>query len=485
MGKMNKMGRNDLCLCGSGQKYKRCCLKTVYTPPQPTDLLWHRVRKVIEGLPIQLLTFSVEQLGIDAIQDAWDEFTDGQSEPFEIDKPHAPVFMTWFFYDWDCSGTKSEKKTTLAQAYLEHHQAKLDPLWVKYIQQCIIAPFSFFDVMACQPGMGMRLRNIFTGTVLEVIEHSASQTLEVGDILFAKVVQIDQIALLENCAPIAIPPIKKSPILALRQVIQSQYPLLTEQRLKEWDLELLDLYYEIVEELLHPEKPIFQNTDGEDFLHHTLLYDIQSPQAVFDALKHLCITESPEELLLEATFDSSGALLEIEFPWQKKGNKLHSSWSNTILGHISITDKKLTIQVNSVQRAAKFRTLEAKHLRGIADYKTTVVESPEAWLDKEEANEPGYLAQKKRQEEWEALPEVQTHLAEALRAHYQNWIHEKIPVLGNKTPLQAMKTQDGREMVEALLIQIERSGQQMNPSLETSVFKELRSNLGLSCEEKV
>ena len=30
----NKLGRNDLCHCGSGNKYKRCCLSSDKTLPQ-------------------------------------------------------------------------------------------------------------------------------------------------------------------------------------------------------------------------------------------------------------------------------------------------------------------------------------------------------------------------------------------------------------------------------------------------------------------
>ena len=28
--KKNKIGRNDLCPCGSGLKYKKCCMKRIY-----------------------------------------------------------------------------------------------------------------------------------------------------------------------------------------------------------------------------------------------------------------------------------------------------------------------------------------------------------------------------------------------------------------------------------------------------------------------
>jgi hypothetical protein len=40
--KLTKLGRNDVCHCGSGNKYKRCCLSLDATRPQDT----HRLNKI-------------------------------------------------------------------------------------------------------------------------------------------------------------------------------------------------------------------------------------------------------------------------------------------------------------------------------------------------------------------------------------------------------------------------------------------------------
>ena len=39
---MEKVGRNALCLCGSGQKHKLCCLdvKVIFSPPLEPDMLY-------------------------------------------------------------------------------------------------------------------------------------------------------------------------------------------------------------------------------------------------------------------------------------------------------------------------------------------------------------------------------------------------------------------------------------------------------------
>ena len=91
-----KPGRNDPCPCGSGKKHKQCCLKTEQVTPQE-EFLWRRIRRAIEGSPMQMLEFTTAHFGKTALTEAWDDFMphweDEQNEPFTIDTPHMPVFM--------------------------------------------------------------------------------------------------------------------------------------------------------------------------------------------------------------------------------------------------------------------------------------------------------------------------------------------------------------------------------------------------------
>ncbi|MDO8437788.1 MAG: SEC-C metal-binding domain-containing protein [Nitrosomonadaceae bacterium] len=97
MNETRKIGRNDPCPCGSGKKYKQCCLKTEQAPGGE-DFLWHRIRRVIEGSPAQLLNFADSHFGQGALLEAWEEFIPWEDEPFTPDTPHmhdihAMVFL--------------------------------------------------------------------------------------------------------------------------------------------------------------------------------------------------------------------------------------------------------------------------------------------------------------------------------------------------------------------------------------------------------
>src|ERR1035441_7350444 len=65
-----KIGRNDPCPCGSGRKYKRCCL-----PKQPPsqDRLWARQREASDQLMREMMRFAARKFGKD-IEEAWQDF---------------------------------------------------------------------------------------------------------------------------------------------------------------------------------------------------------------------------------------------------------------------------------------------------------------------------------------------------------------------------------------------------------------------------
>ncbi len=484
-----KPGRNDPCPCGSGKKHKQCCLKTEQAQPED-EFLWRRIRRAIEGSPAHLLAFSDSHFGREALQEAWDDFMphweDEQDEPFTADTPHMPVFMPWFFYEWLPYLTGSSVKReamdgrTLGRAYLDKKGTHLDPLLARYIEQCCASPFSFYDILASRPGNGFDARDIFTGEEIAVTEHSASRHMQEGDILFAKVVRIDRVTLLEGCAPAMIPPMEKSPILKLRKKMERRNKEVTPEVLREYRYEMLDIYHVAIDRLFNPPMPQLQNTDGDPLVPHRLVYEIESPRAALDALSPLCLTGTAEDLLEEAEFDAAGNLRKVEFSWQKQGNKKHKSWDNTVLGHIEIEGSGMTIEVNSENRAQKIRALIEKMLPG-ARYKTTVIESLQAMLaGKEEQGETASSRQRrKEQEELNSRPEVQVLLAEHLRQHFNAWPEIKLPALGGKTPMQAVKTRDGREMVEALLLDFERRSKHTNMPFDPAIIAELREKLGL------
>src|SRR5206468_8903894 len=67
-------------------------------------------------------------------------------------------------------------------------------------------------------------------------------------------------------------------------------------------------------------------------------------------------------------------------------------------------------------------------------------------------------AQAKDGEEFEQAlrrdPEAKRRLQEIIEKQAEDWVNHKVPALGGRTPLQAVRDPDGREIVESLLLNL-------------------------------
>ena len=64
-----KIGRNAPCPCGSGKKYKKCCLRKEGVS---LDLHWRRLNQAHDRLVDRLMAYAMDQFGQNAMMDALD-----------------------------------------------------------------------------------------------------------------------------------------------------------------------------------------------------------------------------------------------------------------------------------------------------------------------------------------------------------------------------------------------------------------------------
>lgn len=146
--------------------------------------------------------FVAETYGPGALQEAWEEFV-GAEERFEPETPHNQVFMPWFFHFWspDPHGTLMvetelhERRPT--ELFLERRGARLDPVLRRYLEFCLEAPFSFYEILRVDPGHGFHARDLFTGAERAVQERMASPGMQSGNIVFGQLVTAEGITMLE------------------------------------------------------------------------------------------------------------------------------------------------------------------------------------------------------------------------------------------------------------------------------------------------
>jgi hypothetical protein len=479
-----KVGRNQPCPCGSGKKYKKCCLGKEKVS---SELLYRRLGEAHDRLAHRLMRYGLKEFGESALGVALDEFLawpdDGISDQDLAD--HEPLFYPWFIFNWEYEANPDEPQldgpedTTIAELYTAHKANRLNHLEAQIIEATARQPYSFYEIQETRPGKGYRLRDVLRGTVSSVIEKKGSENARRGDILFACVAQIDSIAMLIGCGTVLIPPKLKPELIRFRRwLLESDDPI-TSRTLYDYDLEIRELYFNIFYSLMQP--PELQNTDGDPLSFHTIYYEINSPELAFESLKALSVINSEAELRGAADFDESGQIIRVEIPWSRKGYNKNAALDSTLLGQLAIDDRRLKVEVNSARRAETIRreieTRFGKHAR----YITTKIQSPDAMLetirDREgETAEPG-----PGQDELLQIPEVREQIEKTLFAHWENWVDAKIPALGHKTPRQAVKDPDGRESVEALLLDAKRhmdANEQMRDA-GAAAIAEARRRLGL------
>src|SRR5688572_11610917 len=165
------IGRNDPCPCGSGRKYKKCCLPAA---ADSGDALYERFRSCEGTIVDKLARFARRTHGETALADAAAEFQLDLAGAEE--EPDSQVFIPWFVFDW-----------IPMDAYLREEGRSLSDTERAFIEAVRKEPFSFYEILEADPGNGVRVRDILREVEWDVTERAASGSLQRGDVVYARV----------------------------------------------------------------------------------------------------------------------------------------------------------------------------------------------------------------------------------------------------------------------------------------------------------
>ncbi len=480
-----KIGRNDPCHCGSAKKYKRCCL----AKDQATNIIdneWQKLRRT-EGEIVELLLYVAnEWYGPAFIEKAWQEYTETHNEslPIENTPESGTSFVPWALFNYihqEESETDPSIEAPLALSFLIGAE-ELDPYEKQFALEAFRQAVSFWSVQEVEQGTSLKLRDLFTHAEHTVRERQASAVLKKGDIVYTRVISLEQTAVMFGMAPFPFPPDFHFDILDARETLFGPRRKISNADLQEYGPALRQLYFALRHRLLNPQLPILQNTDGDPLEFVKLTYQLTcSPGTAFEKLRSLNLLENEEALLADATQNEKGEFQTFTFSWIKEGNEKHRSWDNTILGNITIESGKLIVDVNSEKRSEAIRTEIANRLGDEAVLQDLVSESVKEKLALLESGieSPEHQRQREEQETFSALPEVQALMKEMAKKRWEEWLDEPVPVLMGKTPRQSAKSAAGRERLEALLIDFERSAAVTDQTAFAPDVTELRRHLGM------
>ena len=415
---MDKVGRNDPCPCGSGKKYKRCCLGKSFTPVGKEE-------SIRQSLVQELLKLFTQRFYMERLRDV-SAFFWGDFNPKEFLKgdslEHAEVnFWDWIIHDWldEVSGK------LVIDLYLENKRTlNLDERRILTMMKNSV--LSLYEVQEVFPEKGLLLNDLIRGGQYTVKEKAATEGLAKWDILATRLLQVDGLYIMSGAG-------YPYPINVKDGILRNLVSLYKHYRKKAPDLGIDTFlkangprfnfcWYDLVR---NPPKPKLTTTDGEPMVVCKAYYELEDKGLIVEALKN--IEEFEEE--------------RSEFVWFGKRDK---DGGAKMLGRVSFETDTLVLECNSRERLKRGKEIIQEHIPGIR-HKVDSYEDIYKHLDS--------LKEKPRQKEQSDIPiEVQQQLYTTFRErHCREWLTEKIPALEGKTPKQAIRSKHGRNQVKELL----------------------------------
>lgn len=449
------VGRNDPCACGSGKKYKKCCLANTQAQ-KVEDFSYRRYRDIESKLIGRLFRHAAEVFGPTSIEEAWDEFHCWDySDRYDPDSPINQVFGPFFLFSWEidpaatgCDPSLADK--TVADSFLSANRSRLSSEELEILEAGNRPAFAFYEIRDVVPGQGFLLRNVLTEMEYEVTERSGSQGAQRGNIIFGALYEVNGKYQSLAMSPYLLPPLAIQALIDVRKNFLKHIKTkkLTDTDMSEFDTELRGVYFSLLEPILNPQMPTLCNTDGDPLVPQTLHFEITDPEGAFLALKSVAAGIVTEEELRSNAKLKGGRIYEVEIPWFKKTKTASHPGSNTVLGTIKINGNKLTAEVNSNKRATAIKKKIVTALASEARFKAKVIETVEGNIGRT----PSESRVKSSAIPFDQLPpEALEAVRKMADAHWTKWFDDKIPALNGKTPKQAAKTKEGRELLEALL----------------------------------
>jgi hypothetical protein len=405
-------GRNDPCPCGSGRKYKRCCLLKA-------EAVAHFTREDRLAAFAALGRFSETAVGREddaAHGEFWDRLLPRAGELGEKGEPFSTdAFDMWFWFD-----RPLDDGSLVAERLLDQDPSL--PRGVRtYLDLARTTGVHLYEVEDVRPGVSLTLRDVLDEGRVTVREQLGSRTIRRAELLAARVIPRGVSGEPEMEAGLLnIPALIRKPVVAQladwRKKFRRENPGTDPDAF--FKLTAPFFHTAWVSSILDPPIPHLQNTDGEDML----LTRVQF--AVLD------------EARLRAALDAGPDL-------QRDGDRSIWHWVGVNrknepvgLALVRLEGATLTLELNSAERAARGRKMMETLAGDAVKHRATTHEDPARQL--RERLRAGELDEPPAKDVGELPPEALEDLTlDHYARYYRSWIEEPVPALDDRTPRQA------------------------------------------------
>jgi SEC-C motif-containing protein len=448
---MTTTGRNDPCPCGSGRKFKRCCLGNV----EASAAAYTREER--QAALDRLLRLSMRQefvhLRADAEAEFWGEWRAQRSEDdlrraIELDESHV-AFQEWFAFDYRLPGG-----STLIELLLDREGDRLRTGEQRYLERMRESHLRPYEVTGVRLDEGLDLRDLWTGQTIQVREKQATHQLVQWDLLIARVV------LGEHGVPVIdgylylLPATVADPLLRrLRHEHQEFTRLSPDADLAEFFKQSapIPFHFWLDQVALRP-LPTMVSAEGDELSFGKTVFDVLDAGALAAALAShpaLDLQDDGSYVWFEdldsapkPPVRSSGVMISSQ-RWPPEDGPMRRG-----LGTVIVKGGRLVLETMSRERAKRGRRLLEEAAGRAIKFKATRYESVERAMERVRA--------RPRSKDPGIPPEIQAELVQQfMEQHYRSWPDQPLPALGNRTPREAAKLGSARPALIALLKEME------------------------------
>jgi len=455
----HRPGRNDPCPCGSGKKYKKCCLpkeqeaQREAARPAPGET---PVERALEWLNRRYPEEVTEAIGAHLELAGEDAFECLRELPDDYAQMVIINVHEWLIADGDLSF--EDRDVPVRELLLGPGGPLFDAEGRAWIEALTSRPLSLYEVVDTDPGTGFRARDLLhpDEPAVDILERSASQSLVRWEVLAARLVPWKGDWLLSG----AVYPFVRD--ADFPRVLEDLRDELARETEGDPELERAFLSVVLPQEwlirLLQPrEMPkMVDASTGEPILLVTDHYRVRD----WDRLE-AALADQP---------DVDGDRTDGWTRFKETGDGLRRG----LLALNVVRGDRLEVFTQTLKRADQGREWLEQVAGDALEHRTREMSDPTGPIGTAGggAGSPA---------EPPPIPVPTELVQKLLESQYKDWADDHIPALDGKTPREAVRTQEGREAVIGLLKLYEEGEAQaaLRESREPATLQFLWDSVGL------
>jgi hypothetical protein len=426
---MTRVGRNDPCPCGSGKKFKKCCLgkQDTAVPFTGHDRESAQVRLADFAFRTEL---DEERVAAGVVfWSGWlDAHPDDEGRSAMDLEESITAFGDWFVFDYRLASGQ-----TVLERMLQREAARLTRGEREYLARMRDSHLRLYQVTDVKADEALRLIDLWTGEQVWVRERLGTAQLVRWDLLAVRLMRGADEELVIDGRPYLYPVRVKDMLLRnLKRVHRDMkraspfVELPPAEFFKRIGMLFHHCWLEWV--ALRP-LPTLVTAEGDRMIFARAIFDVRDREALVTAF-----ARHPD---LEAEDDG--------FAWTEEAPSFRRG-----LGHLVLEGDRLVLETTSERRVERGRAFVESLAGDAVQFRLVEYEDPERAMERLASSPEQDDAREK------VPPEIQaTLMADYYEQHYRDWPDQPLPALGNRTPREAACLKRVRPKLVALLQEFE------------------------------